>query len=61
MPSLLERFKVVDMHALEAKLALSYKTVIGGIVSVLVFLAICGYGVSEISRQVTEEFTYDFK
>lgn len=52
---------MLDLHGLEAKLSLTYKTVFGGITSVLLLLVICGYGGYELAKQSTEPFTYDFK
>jgi hypothetical protein len=45
-----ERFKMADMHGIEAKLSLEYKTLLGGVVSLLVLFMIVGYGVYELVK-----------
>lgn len=41
---------MADMHGIEAKLSLEYKTLLGGVVSLLVLFMIVGYGVYELVK-----------
>jgi hypothetical protein len=56
-----DKIKLLDLNGQEAKLSLTYKTVLGGAATVLILLMICGYGGYELAKLSTEPFTYDFK